>query len=703
MDALTLKNNNLDSRLHLIDFDKVTPDILTNAILAALDDAYAYLDDIQSQGDKISSSPQHIVSTMDDLSLAVYRPFGVLSHLNSVVSSDDIRRAYLDILPKISAFKVRIGQSAALIDIYEMLLKELQDSDDLARIRATKLSLQNFWLSGIHLPDAKKTQFADIVNHLSLLSAEFSDNILDSTAAFALPLTKEQLDGIPPSGLALLKSAGDAYRQKHPNTALPTDYVATLDVPMYLAVMQYATDRHLRETLYHAYNTRASDQATFDGEKDGVPTKFDNSDIMARILTLRTQQAKLLGFKDYTEVSLATKMADSCDEVEAFLLNLANKARPFALKDLDEVREFGKTLGIYDVQPWDVPFISEKLQNAKYSLDSEAIRPYFPVPVVLDGMFKIIHELFGVQFVAKDAPVWHQDAQFYEVHDKDDLIGGVYIDLYARRGKSGGAWLDDFQNRHQRLDGTQILPVGFVVGNFSPAVDGKPSLLTHDEVLTLFHEFGHALHHLLTQVNIADVSGISGVEWDAVELPSQFMENFAWDKAGIAKISRHVETGKPLPDDKLEAMLAAKNFQSALQTLRQIEFALFDLRIHADAITTFDEILATLEQVRDEVAVIRPPRDGRFANSFSHIFAGDYAAGYYSYKWAELLSADAFGIFEEAKNDFGSVINPTIGNRFKRAILQKGGSRTAKENFYDFAGRQATIDALLRHNGFEDL
>lgn len=698
--SIDFNSTDFDKRLHLVDFNKTAPQILTQKITQALDAANAFLDDLETDKIHTEDGPLAIIDRFDTLNHAIHRPFGVLSHLNSVMNNEEIRHAHHEILPKLSKFGVRVGQSKALYTLYKNLQDNLQDSDDFARVRAVHLALQGFDLSGVSLPDDKKDEFAKIQSELSVLSAQFSDNVLDATAAFALPLTQAQLDGITANGLALLKIAGDNYKAEHPDAHLPTDYVATLDVPMYLAVMQYATDRKLRETLYHAYNTRASAESTFKGEKNDKPTTFDNSDIMARILTLRTQQAKLLGFDDYTQLSLATKMAGSHDEIEKFLLDLADKARPFAKKDLAQVHEFAKTLNIEDVQPWDIPFISEKLQNTKYSLDNEAIRPYFPVPVVLDGMFDIIHELFGVHFITKDVPVWHKDVQFYEVHGKDGLIGGVYIDLYARSGKSGGAWLSDFQGKHEQLDGSQTLPVCFVIGNFSPAVDGKPSLLTHDEVLTLFHEFGHALHHLLTRIKIADVSGISGVEWDAVELPSQFMENFAWDKAGIAKISRHVETGEPLPNDKLNAMLAARNFQSGLQTLRQIEFSLFDLCIHTKNLTNFEAILTTLSQVRNKIAVILPPSNNRFANSFSHIFAGGYASGYYSYKWAELLSADAFGIFEHHADGVG-VINPLIGQAFYDNILAMGGSRTAKENFVAFAGREAKIDALLRHSGFE--
>lgn len=696
---IDFKNHDFDPRLHLVDFAQATPSTLTQEIDTALTTAHAFLDDLEAGKINTNDDPLIIIDQFDNLNHAIHRPFGVLSHLNSVMSSDQIRQAHHEALPKLSEFGVRVGQSKALYHLYQALQNNPKHSTDFARMRATYLALQSFDLSGVSLPCDKKEEFAKIQSQLSVLSAKFSDNVLDSTAAFALPLHQNQLDGITQNGLALLKAAGDNYKAKHPDAQMPTDYVASLDMPMYLAVMQYATDRSLRETLYHAYHTRASDQATFTAQKDGADTKFDNSDIMARILNLRTQQAKLLGFDNYTQLSLATKMADSHEEIESFLLDLAQKARPFAENDLAQVKAFAKTLGIDDLQPWDIAFVSEKLQNAKYSLDSEAIRPYFPMPVVLNGMFDIITDLFGVRFIAKNAPTWHKDVQFFEVHDKDGLIGGVYIDLYARSGKSGGAWLSDFQNKHERLDEQESLPVCFVVGNFSPAVDGKDSLLTHDEVLTLFHEFGHALHHLLTRVKIADVSGISGVEWDAVELPSQFMENFAWDKAGIAKISRHVQTGESLPDDKLNALLAAKNFQSGLQALRQIEFSLFDLRMHSQNLADYPAILAVLHQVRQEIAVVMPPNNNRFANGFSHIFAGGYASGYYSYKWAELLSADAFGIFEDNAGTDG-VINAKIGQAFYDEILAMGGSRTAKENFKAFAGREPSIEPLLRHSGF---
>ncbi|OOR91677.1 oligopeptidase A [Moraxella caviae] len=705
--TLTYHSTDIDPRLQLVDFTHATPDTLTSAIKDALTAAHQFLDALEDTDNTTNQdNPLTLIEAFDELALAIYRPFGVLSHLNSVVSSDEIRHAHHEVLPQISAFGVRVGQSFTLYQLYQALDASLpapSDSDDLdtiARRRSTQLALQNFALSGVNLPKDAQQTFADIQSRLSLLSAQFADNVLDSTAAFALPLTQAQTAGLTKSGLALLAAAGERYKQTHPNTVLASDYVATLDIPSYLAVMQYADDRTLRQTLYHAYGARASDVADFFGEKDGKRTNFDNGAIMGEILALRSQKAALLGFDTYTDVSLATKMADSHAQIEHFLLDLAAKARPHAEKDLQDVAAFAKTLGIDDVQPWDVPYISEKLRAQKYQLDSEALRAYFPLPVVLDGLFAIIGKLFGVTFHEKTVPTWHKDVQFFEVHDDSGLLGGVYIDVYARNGKRGGAWLSGFQNRHCNK-ACDVLPVGFIVGNFTPKVGDTDSLLTHDEVLTLFHEFGHGLHHLLTKVGVNDVAGIDGVEWDAVELPSQFMENFAWDEDGIALISRHIDTGEPLPADKLAAMLAAKHFQSGLQTLRQIEFALFDLRIHSGNLRDFHAIMDVLHATRQEVAVVMPPATNRFANSFSHIFAGGYAAGYYSYKWAELLSADAFGVFEAAVNDGAdSVLNAELGQKFYDEILAKGGARPAKENFIAFAGREAQIDALLRHSGF---
>lgn len=685
----------LDSRLHLVDFDKTDASTLKSLVEQDLKRADQFLDSLSITDDPTTAL--ELIGKFNHLNLALNRSFGILSHLNSVVSGSDIRNAHHDVLPALSAFSTKTGQSVTLYQLYKLVNDNLDniDADDALK-RAVELALQGFRLSGVALDDDKKARFAKICARLSLLSAKFSDNALDATQAFALPLTQAQLSGITPSGLTLLKSAGDNYKAKHPNTVLATDYVATLDVPMYLAVMQYADDRALRQMLYHAYNTRASSESTYGH------TEFDNSDVMTEILSLRQEKARLLGFDDYTQLSLASKMATDKNEIEVFLKNLAHHATPFAKSDLADMQILAKTLGMDKVEPWDMPYLAEKIRLEKYNLNSDELRPYFPLPVVLTGLFEIIAKLFDVHFIERttEVPRWHKDVQFFELHDNDGVIGGLYLDLFARHGKRGGAWLSGFQEKHKDKQMEQ-LPVGFIVGNFSPAVDGLPSLLSFDEVNTLFHEFGHGLHHLLTKITLSDVAGISGVEWDAVELPSQFMENFAIDKNGITLISRHVQTGEPLPQDKLDALVAAKNFQSGLQTLRQIEFGLFDLRIHGQDLAGYDDVLTIQNTVRDEIAIVIPPANNRFANTFGHIFAGGYASGYYSYKWAELLSADAFGKFETANdlNEHG-VFNPKIGQAFKDEILQMGGSRPAKDSFVAFMGREANIEALLRHSGF---
>lgn len=676
----------IDKRLCLVDFNTITPDALNKHIKEALAQADDYLNNLPD-----ASTAKDALAMIDTLNEKIYafsRSFGILSHLNSVISREDIRQCHHEILPLLSAFYTKLGQSFKLYNLYNTLNQT--PSDDIAQNRAVKLALEGFQLSGVNLDDDKKAKFADIASRLSVLSAKFSDNALDAAQAFALPLTQEQLSGITPNGLALLKSAGEIYKSKHPNTLTATDYVATLDIPMYLAVMQYADDRQLRKTLYDAYNTKASDQSSFGYNQ------FDNSAIMCQILQLRQQKAELLGFDDYTELSLATKMADNKAQIDDFLYHLAKHATPFAKSDLADIQILAKTLGIDDVQPYDIPYLSEKIRQEKYNLNSDELRPYFPLPVVLEGLFDIIHTLFGVRFQPLTVPVWHDDVQFFEVFDGNELIGGIYLDLFARNGKRGGAWLSGFQDKYKNATKKDArLPVGFIVANFAPPTENTPSLLTFDEVTTLFHEFGHGLHHLLTKITISDVAGINGVEWDAVELPSQFMENFAISEQGITKISRHVQTGKPLPKNLLQALILAKNFQSGLQTLRQIEFGLFDLAIHHAKIENYTDILTIQDDIRQKVAVIQVPANNRFANTFSHIFAGGYAAGYYSYKWAELLSADAFSRFEQE-----GVFNPSVGNHFKQEILERGGSRCAKENFEAFMGRSANITALLKQSGF---
>ena len=709
----------ISANLRLVDFDNVAPDTLQNQIISAIDTANAFLDNMSANTDSNNnasdfSAEQALsdIMTFDHINLALDRSWGILSHLNSVMSNDEIRHVHHELLPKLSAYGTRVGQHQPLFSRYQTIVNDTEFFATLepARARAIELALRSFELSGVALPKAEQEKFAAIQSKLSTLSATFSDHILDATQAYAMPLNQEQLAGLTESGLALLADAGEQFKARELASsvltqaeidALPTPYyVASLNIPVYLAVMTHADDRNLRETLYHAYVTRASE---FDKHTNAKGESLNNAEIMSQILQLRAQKAKLLGFDNYAQVSLSTKMADSVTEVETFLRDLAEQATPAAKQDLAQLQKYAQDYGITELQPWDSAYVAEKVKQSEFSLSQEEIRPYFPLPKVISGLFAIVERLYGikVQEYSESVSRWHDDVSFYQLFDADDnLLGGFYFDLFARSGKRGGAWMSGFQSRYMYAEQDhEQLPVCFMVGNFTPALDGKPSLLTHDEVLTLFHEFGHGLHHLLTQVTVSDVAGVNGVEWDAVELPSQFMENWAWDAEGIALISNHVETGEPLPKDKLAALLAVKNFQSGMQTLRQIEFALFDLLIHAHMpALDYYGILATLNAVRDDIAIMQTPDYNRFANGFSHIFAGGYAAGYYSYKWAELLSADAFSKFEE-----DGIFNPITGKAFRETILSVGGSFPAKTNFENFRGRSASIDALLRHSGFNNV
>ena len=708
----------ISPELRLVDFADTAPATLQQQVISAIDAANAFLDELVVMTDCMDSATNldteqalTDIKNFDHINLALDRSWGILSHLNSVMSNDEIRHVHHELLPKLSAYGTRVGQHQPLFSRYQAIAndKAFFAALEPARARAIELALCSFELSGVALPKAEQDTFAEIQSKLSTLSATFSDHVLDATQAYALPLKTEQLAGLTESGLALVADAGEQYKISQLASgamtqaeidALPTPYyLASLNIPVYLAIMTHADDHNLRETLYHAYVTRASE---FDEHTNAKGESLNNADIMSEILQLREQKAKLLGFNNYAEVSLSTKMADSVAEVETFLRDLAVQATSTAEQDLAQLQKYAQDYGIKDLQPWDSAYIAEKVKQSEFSLSQEEIRPYFPLPKVINGLFAIVERLYGIKVQEQSDSVsrWHDDVRFYQLFDADNhLIGGFYFDLFARSGKRGGAWMSGFQSRYSYAEQNhQQLPVCFMVGNFTPALDGKPSLLTHDEVVTLFHEFGHGLHHLLTQVTVGDVAGVNGVEWDAVELPSQFMENWAWDAEGIALISSHVETGKPLPKDKLDALLAVKNFQSGLQTLRQIEFALFDLLIHAQTpALDYKGILTTLNSVRHDIAIMQTPEYNRFANGFSHIFAGGYAAGYYSYKWAELLSADAFSKFEE-----DGVFNPGTGKAFRETILSVGGSFPAKVNFENFRGRSASIDALLRHSGFID-
>ena len=618
---------------------------------------------------------------LDDANERLSRAWGQVGHLNAVMNSPELREVYNASLPKVTQYYAELGQNHGL---YEKV-KTIRNSAAYAalgdaRKQIIENELRDFRLGGAELPDAQKARFLEIQEALSTLSSKFSDNVLDATNAYTW-LVEDEADvaGLPEDDQ---QAAREAAREAGKEGRL-----FTLKAPSYLAVMQYAHSRALRERMYRAYATRASE---FDGGK------FDNGSLMTEILRLRAEEAGLLCYANYAELSLATKMADTPVQVMAFLRELARRARPYAQRDLDELRTFAADrLNLPDLQAWDVAYVSEHLRQERYAFSDQEVKQYFPEDKVLPGMFRLVETLFGLSVKPSQAPVWHEAVRFFDVIDAcGKLIGQFYVDLYARNSKRGGAWMDDAVTRRRVASGIQT-PVAYLNCNFSPPVGGKPALFTHDEVITLFHEFGHGLHHLLTQVEDLGVSGINGVEWDAVELPSQFMENFCWEWDVLQNMTRHAETGAPLPRALFDKMVAAKNFQSGLQTLRQIEFALFDMRLHGD----FDPagaktVLQLLDEVRREVAVLFPPDFSRFPGTFSHIFAGGYAAGYYSYQWAEVLSADAYGLFEE-----GGVLNPAIGSQFRSEILAMGGSRPAMKSFVAFRGREPSMDALLRHSG----
>jgi oligopeptidase A len=544
--------------------------------------------------------------------------------------------------------------------------------------------VRNLVRSGAELQGQDRVRFAEIQERQAELSQKFSENALDATEAFAYYAQLADLDGVPQDVIDAALSQALAESQ--------SGYKLTLKMPSYLPVMQFARSSALRETLYRAYNTRASDQSNHEH------SQFDNSAIMAEILALRLEESRLLGYQNFGEVSVVAKMADSPEQVISFLRDLARRARPYAEKDVADLRAFAaEHLNLSNPQPWDYAFIGEKLKEARYAFSEQEVKQYFTAPKVLQGLFKIVETLFDVHLAKDSAPVWKPEVQFYRIERAGQLIGQFYLDQPARTGKRGGAWMDDVRARWLRPDTGQLqTPVAHLVCNFAEGVAGKPALLTHDDVTTLFHEFGHGLHHMLTQVNERDVSGISGVEWDAVELPSQFMENFCWEWDVLKHMTAHVDTGEPLPRALFDKMTAAKNFQSGMQTLRQVEFSLFDMLLHTQGEGSKD-VMALLAEVRAEVAVIQAPPYSRPAHTFSHIFSGGYAAGYYSYKWAEVLSADAYAAFEESAS--GAAANVETGRKYREAILEAGGSRPAMESFKAFRGREPSIDALMRHQG----
>lgn len=660
-------------------FDQITLDRLKQNIETAIQNGQTFLKELTEVPESIRQQLD-ILEKIDALENNMSESWGVLSHLNAVMNNAETREVYQALLPALSEYYTQLGQHVPLYQTYQHVHDHAVFTDlPAAQQSAIKLALRDFKLSGVALEGKAKQRYAEISARLSQLSSDFSNHVLDSTQAYFKPLSEDQLKGLPQSSIELLKQYGQQRELEQ--------VVATLDIPSYLAIMTYADDRALREELYQAYVTRASDLAQ--------DTQFDNAPVMVEILSLRQEMAKLLGFDNYAEYSLASKMAPDIETVDQFLVDLAGHARTPALKEITELQEIAQADGITELKPWDSTYYSEKLKVQQFNLSQEDLKPYFPAPKVIQGLFNVVNRLYGINVIERKAPLWHSDAHYYELEDQGTVIGGFYFDLYARSGKRGGAWMSGFRSRMQTEDGLQK-PICYMVGNFTPPVGDQPALLTHDEVNTLFHEFGHGLHHMLTEVDNISVAGTHGVAWDAVELPSQFMEFWTWDKDSLDLLSEHIETKETLPKHLLKALLDARFFQSGMQTLRQIEFSLFDLSIHklTPALST-DGIQATLDDIRQKYAVLPTTDYNRFQNSFSHIFAGGYAAGYYSYKWAEVLASDAFDRFEKE-----GVFNTETGNEFRKNILAVGGKDTALDAFINFRGREPKIDALLRHQGW---
>ncbi len=657
-------------------FAELKPEHVTPAVDQLLAEGRATID-------RVAAAPvswESFVAPLEDANERIGRAWGQVAHLHAVLDSPELREVYNANLPKLTQYWTELGQNHALFEKYKALAASPEyPTLSTARRRIVDNALRDFRLGGAELPPDRKARFAQIQEELAGLGSRFSENLLDATKAFSIVVDQSRIAGIPADVLAAAREA--AEKDGKPG------WKFTLHAPSYMPVMQYAEDRSLRQTMYRESVTRASEF----GRPD-----WDNTPLIARIVELRRELAQLLGYRNYAEVSLVPKMAESPAQVLAFLEDLARRARPFAENDMAELREFARReLGLDPLEAWDFAYASEKLRVSRYAFSEQQVKQYFPEDVAVQGLFRVAETLYGVRIYPAEAPKWHPDVRFYEIRDAaGQRVGQFYMDLYARDTKRGGAWMDDAITR-RRKGATVQTPVAYLTCNFSAPVGRRAATFTHDEVLTLFHEFGHGLHHLLTRVDDLGVAGINGVEWDAVELPSQFMENFCWEWDVLRHMTRHVETGEPLPRELFDKMLAAKNFQSGLAMLRQLEFAVFDMRLHSD----FDpasgaSALELLEEVRERIAVLRPPAYNRFPNSFSHIFAGGYAAGYYSYKWAEVLSADAYSFFEE-----NGVLNPLAGQRFRDEVLAVGGSRPAADSFRAFRGREPRVDALLRHNG----
>ena len=662
-------------------FDQIKTEDIKPALQTAIAEAREQIAAIKAQ---THTDWANTVEKLTDITERVGRIWSVVSHLNSVVDTPELRAVYNELMPEITIFFTEIGQDIELYNRFK-IIKNSAEFDTLSPAQQTKLNhdLRDFVLSGAELPPEQQAELAQLQTEGAQLGAKFAQNVQDATDAFGIYFDDAApLAGIPEDSIAMFAAAAQSEGK--------TGYKIGLQIPHYLAVIQYADNRELREQIYRAYVTRASELSD-----EG---KFDNTANVEQTLANALKTAKLLGFKNYAELSLATKMADTPEQVLNFLHDLARRAKPFAEKDFAEIKAFAReNLNIEDPQSWDLSYAAEKLRQAKYAFSETKVKKYFPISKVLAGLFTQIKKLYGIELAEKTVPVWHKDVRYFELKQDGQTIGGVYMDLYAREGKRGGAWMDGYKSRRRFADGTLQLPTAYLVCNFTPPVGDKEARLSHDEIITLFHETGHGLHHLLTQVDEVGVSGINGVEWDAVELPSQFMENFVWEYDVLAQMSSHEETGAVLPKELFDKMHAAKNFQRGMFLVRQMEFALFDMEIYyQEDEGRLKEWPQILDKVRQEVAVTQPPAYNRFALSFSHIFAGGYAAGYYSYAWAEVLSADAYAAFEES-DDVAKT-----GRRFWEEILAVGGSRSAAESFKAFRGREPSLDALLRHSGFDN-
>ena len=658
-------------------FDAIQPEHIAPAIDALLADAEAAVKTAETVSPVTWAS---FAEPLDDATERLWRAWGQVGHLQAVVNTPALREAYNANLPKVTRFGSALGQNLALYQQYRALADAPEAAQyDAARRKVLENALRDFRLGGAELDDAGKARYSAIREELSALSATFSQNVLDATDAWSLHVQDPaELAGLPDDVIAAARAAAEKEGL--------AGWKLTLQMPCYIPVQTYAEHRPLREALYRANAIRASEFGD---------ATLDNSGNIDRVLALRAELATLLGFANYAEYSIATKMAEDAPQVLGFLRDLAARAKPYAQRDRAELEAFARDeLGMAALEAWDLAFAAEKLKQARYSYSEQDVKQYFTEPKVLDGLFSVIRSLYGLAVQPDSAPVWHPDVRFFRVVDAQGaLVGQFYLDLYAREGKRGGAWMDDCRNRRETAAGVQT-PLVYLVCNFGKGAQGQPATFSHSDVTTLFHEMGHGLHQLLTRIGELGVAGISGVEWDAVELPSQFMENFCWEWDRVQAMTAHVATGEPLPRALFDRMLAARNFQSGMFTVRQLEFALFDMQLHSEFDPTQDSVQALLERVRDEVAVNRPPAWNRFPNQFSHIFAGGYAAGYYSYKWAEVLSADAYAAFEEAPDKVTET-----GQRFREEVLSRGGSRSAAENFAAFRGRAPTVDALLRHNG----